>query len=203
MIVGMWNKSVILTYIGMVSAVLGMWLSISGFDLKYAFVCLIIAGVADLFDGTVARMTKRTDDEKLFGIQLDSLVDVLSFISLPISIFASAGMTKPYHALIFVLFSIAGVARLGYFNVVTADSEKAIKYYQGLPVTFCALIFSLIYLITPAVSPDISQIVFSLTFIAVSILELLKINIPKPKGIAYILFGLTAISLLLIYLLVL
>ena len=146
MIVGMWNKSVILTYLGLCAAVLGMYISIVGINLNYAVICLIIAGIADLFDGSVARKIKRTDEEKSFGVQIDSLVDVMSFIALPITLFSAAGMNKPYYAVLFVLFALCGIARLGYFNVVTADTQKAIKYYTGLPVTYCALIFPLVFL---------------------------------------------------------
>ena len=86
-IVGMWNPSVILTYVGMAFAVLGMGFAFQGEDVAHPMICLIIAGVCDLFDGAVARRCKRTEEEKAFGIELDSLVDVLSFIALPITIF--------------------------------------------------------------------------------------------------------------------
>ena len=203
MIVGMWNKSVILTYFGMAAAVGGIWAAISGVGLKYAFVCLIIAGVADLFDGAVARRVKRTEDEKAFGVQLDSLVDVLSFIALPIAIFTAFGMTKIYHAVIFVLFAVCGIARLGYFNVVTADTQKAVKYYTGLPVTYCALVFPVIYLLSCVMTDNAASVCFSAAFAVISVLEVLKIPVVKPKGAAYAFFALLAILLLAVYAVVL
>ena len=201
MIVGMWNKSVILTYIGLFAAVLGMYISIVGINLNYAVICLIIAGIADLFDGSVARKIKRTDDEKSFGVQIDSLVDVMSFIALPITLLTAAGMNKPYHAVLFALFAMCGIARLGYFNVVTADTQKAIKYYTGLPVTYCALIFPLVFLTRSLLTGDIFVIVLSVSVITVSLLEILKVNVIKPKGVAYAVFGIIAIALIIVYLL--
>jgi len=201
MIVGMWNKSVILTYIGLFAAVLGMYISIVGINLNYAVICLIIAGIADLFDGSVARKIKRTDDEKSFGVQIDSLVDVMSFIALPITLLTAAGMNKPYHAVLFALFAMCGIARLGYFNVVTADTQKAIKYYTGLPVTYCALIFPLVFLTRTLLTGDIFVIVLSVSVITVSLLEILKVNVIKPKGVAYAVFGIIAIALIIVYLL--
>lgn len=200
MIVGMWNKSVILTYVGMGAAVVGMCIAISGLELKYAIICLIIAGVADLFDGSVARRVKRTEDEKSFGVQIDSLVDVLNFIALPITIFTAAGLNKPYHMVLFVLFAVCGVARLGYFNVITADTEKAVKYYIGLPVTYCALVFSLVYLLSYAVTEDVFAVISAAAVFVVSLLEIFKINVIKPKGIAYAFFGVLAVALLIVYL---
>ena len=67
MFLGYYNKSVILTYIGAAAAVLGMALALSG-KMKYAVLCLIVCGVADLFDGMIARRCKRTEEEKEFGI---------------------------------------------------------------------------------------------------------------------------------------
>lgn len=201
MIVGMWNKSVILTYLGLCAAVLGMYISIVGINLNYAVICLIIAGIADLFDGSVARKIKRTDEEKSFGVQIDSLVDVMSFIALPITLFSAAGMNKPYYAVLFVLFALCGIARLGYFNVVTADTQKAIKYYTGLPVTYCALIFPLVFLTRFVLTADSFVIVLSVSVIAVSLLEILKVNVIKPKGAAYAVFGIIAIALIVMYLL--
>ena len=64
MFIGKWNKSVILTYLGMAVAVAGIFLSFTGIDVKYAFVCLMVAGICDLFDGAVARKCKRTEEEK-------------------------------------------------------------------------------------------------------------------------------------------
>jgi len=201
MIIGMWNKSVILTYLGLSAAVVGICLSVSGIDLKYAMVCLIIAGVADLFDGTVARKVKRTDEEKSFGIQIDSLVDVVSFIALPVTLLTAAGMNKPYHAVLFAIFALCGIARLGYFNVVTADSDKAVKYYTGLPVTYCALIFPMVYLIRYVLSENnIFVMIITASVAIVSLFEILKIKVIKPRGIAYIFFGIIAIAMAVVYL---
>ena len=51
---GYYNKSVILTYIGAISAVTGMAFSFSG-KIKYTLICLLVCGVSDLFDGMIAR----------------------------------------------------------------------------------------------------------------------------------------------------
>ena len=100
-----------------------------------------------MFDGVVARKCKRTEDEKRFGVELDSLVDVVNFVVLPIVIATAMGLTKWYQVLIFMLYAICGVARLGYFNISIEDSSKPVKYYQGLPVTFIAFLYPIFYLL--------------------------------------------------------
>lgn len=202
MFVGKWNKSVILTYMGMMSAVTGMFLAFKLEKINYALCCLMISGVCDLFDGMVARRCKRTQEEKLFGIELDSLVDVISFIALPICIFIAMGLTHVWDIIIYLIFALVGIARLAYFNIDTADSENAIKYYLGLPVTYVALIFPFVFLLSKVIPGNIFSIILEVAILVVSLLELLKIKIPKPKGVWYAIFGVLAIAMLVLYILV-
>ena len=122
--IGKWNKSVILTYIGLVFGLVGIYISLTNNNVNYAFFCLMMTGICDLFDGTVARRCKRTEEEKEFGIQLDSLVDVFNFIALPIVLLMTLGMNKIYDVIILSIYGICGIARLAYFNIKTADSKE-------------------------------------------------------------------------------
>ena len=73
---GVYDYTVILTYVGLISSMIGMTQAIHG-DYKAAVFCLAFSGVCDAFDGRIARTKKdRTHREKNFGIQLDSLCDV-------------------------------------------------------------------------------------------------------------------------------
>ncbi|SCW26928.1 CDP-diacylglycerol---serine O-phosphatidyltransferase [Ruminococcaceae bacterium YRB3002] len=203
MIIGKWNRSVILTYLGMVSAVFGMYLALVADKVNYAYACLMIAGVCDLFDGAVARKVKRDEEEKAFGVQLDSLVDVMSFIALPVTIFVASGLKSIWFMPLFALFAISGIARLAYFNIMTADSEQPIRYYTGLPVTYSALIFPVVNLIGLVADELIYRIVYVIAILAVAVLGVMRISIVKPRGIAYVFFGLLAIGMLILYLVVL
>lgn len=203
MILGMWNKSVVLTYVGLAFAVLGMCLAMTGGKVSYAYACLIAAGVCDLFDGAVARKVKRTEEEKQFGIELDSLVDVMSFIALPVTIFCAMGYTRVWQIAVYVLYAVSGIARLGYFNVMTADENGPVKYYTGLPVTYAALIFSVGNLCGYIMRADVFEILFSGSIVAVALLEILKVPVVKPKGVAYVFFAVAAVGMLIVYLAVL
>ena len=78
-LIGVYDYTVILTYLSLVSSVFGMIQAVHG-DYKTAVFCLAISGLCDGFDGRVARTKKdRTEDGKQFGIQLDSLCDVICF----------------------------------------------------------------------------------------------------------------------------
>ena len=201
--IGKWNKSVILSYIGLAFSILGIYLALKGFNIKYAEVCLIVAGVCDMFDGTVARKCKRTEEEKLFGIELDSLVDVVNFLILPIIILFSLGINEIYAIPVFILYILFGVSRLAYFNITVEDNNKPRKYYDGLPVTFAALLFPIIYLLSYILDKNIFNIVYLISTFIISILFIIKIKIPKPKLILSLIFLLLAIILSIIYLFIL
>ncbi len=161
----------------------------------------MLTGVCDLFDGFVARRCKRTDEEKQFGIQLDSLVDVFSFDAFPVVLLISLGFNNWYHIIVLITYAIFGVARLGYFNIKTADSEKAVDHYDGLPITFAAIAFPIIYLLSLALSAEVMNIVLTGVTLIIGLLFVSKIKIKKPRGIAYALLSLLAISVITLYIL--
>ena len=146
--IGFYSYTVVLTYLGLASAAMGMILTFQGFA-KYALFCLAFSGLCDMFDGKVARLKKdRTEDEKRFGIQIDSLCDVVCFGAFPMILCYSIGMRGPAGISILVFYLIAGVIRLAFFNVMEEkrqdETDEARKYYQGLPIAiilplFCTL----------------------------------------------------------------
>lgn len=201
MIIGKWNKSVILTYIGLIISVLGIYICMTMENsMNIVMSCLIIAGICDLFDGFIARRCKRDEEEKAFGVQLDSLVDVVNFIAFPIVIFLKIVPINFFSILALIIFAICGIARLAYFNIKVESTDEPIKYYTGLPVTYTALIFPLIYLLQVVLTSNTLGIVIMTFVYIVSLLNIAKIKVPKPKGKAYIFFALLAIITLILYL---
>ena len=202
MILGKWNKSVILSYVGLLFSICGMYFLITGM-IHYGIVCMMMAGVCDLFDGTIARRCKRTKDEKQFGIELDALIDVFDFIAFPIVFFYSIGLDEWYFLPLLGVYGVFGVARLAHFNMILEDDNKPVPYYHGLPVTYAALIFPILYLLSFVVSDFIFTIIISSVIALVSVLYIVDITVPKPKLKASIGLLLLAIVLTIVYLFVL
>ncbi len=151
--IGFYSYTVVLTYLGLASSAIGMILTFQGFA-KYALFCLAFSGLCDMFDGKVARLKKdRTEDEKRFGIQIDSLCDVVCFGAFPMILCYSIGMRGPAGISILVFYLIAGVIRLAFFNVMEEkrqdETDEARKYYQGLPITSIAIILPLFCTLRP------------------------------------------------------
>ena len=147
--IGFYNYTVILTYAGLASAVTGIYFAFEGKHIIVSVIALLIAGLCDMFDGKVARTRERTDAEKKFGIQIDSLCDLICFGFLPGAIGYAVGMREIYHWFILIFFTLAAVIRLAYFNVMEEERQKKTKEvrktYEGLPVTSVALIMPLLY----------------------------------------------------------
>lgn len=177
---GYWNKSVYITYFGAFIAVLGLLITIKTGDINYSFAGMIIAGVCDMFDGKIARsIPNRKDDEKNFGVEIDSLADVICFITVPAITLYVYGMQEVYQIILLALYVVCGIVRLAYFNVKMSDKDKAIEYYQGLPVPVSVVIFGLVWLMTKVWS---FNYVFIYTLL-VPIVGLLHISTIKIKKV--------------------
>jgi len=189
MFIGKYDKSVIVTFLGTLSAMTGIYF-ILGYDepkITVAMICLIIAGICDMFDGKIARMCKnRTDEDMGYGIQLDSLADMVAFIAFPVitlygvSKYFNVGLHPVLAISAVTLFTIGGISRLAYFNVAATKSEP-VKYYTGLPVTTTAMIFPLTYLLRYIVPNNIFVSIYLCIFFLVAFLFVSKVKIRKPK----------------------
>ncbi len=150
-LIGFYDYTVILTYLSLVSSVVGMVLSSKGL-FTAAVCCLMLSGFCDAFDGMVARSKKnRTEDEKAFGIQIDSLCDAVSFGVFPAMLCYFLGMDGLLGIAILVLYCLCGVIRLAFFNVIEGKRQQTEgggnKTYRGLPITSSSIILPLVYLL--------------------------------------------------------
>jgi CDP-diacylglycerol--serine O-phosphatidyltransferase len=105
-------------------------------DFYYASVFIMVAAVFDSLDGVVARITKSTSQ---FGVELDSLADVVSFGVAPAFLVYRAHLSTLGHwgLLIASLPLIFGAIRLARFNVQLVGFDK--EYFNGLPIPMQAI----------------------------------------------------------------
>ncbi len=224
--IGFYDYTVILTYLSLLSAGVGIFVTLSGSGHPYwGTFFLLFCGLCDAFDGQVARTKKnRTQMEKNFGIQIDSLCDVIAFGVLPACIGMALIHTSPFLKELFgapkdnvllravclilyavlVLYILAALIRLAYFNVTEEERQRTEggvrRAYTGLPVTSAALIFPSIMLLQYITSIDLAIIYFPVALIT-GFLFLSKIQIPKPhlRGIL-IMIGIGVIECILLVL---
>ena len=211
--IGFYDYTVVLTYLSLLSATRGIMLCLNDIGHPYlGMFFLMFCGLCDAFDGKVARTKKnRTEQMKQFGIQIDSLSDLVAFGVLPacigiamlrssieFSIFPQfkflhledkSTVIKVILTIIAVFYSLAAMIRLAYFNVLEEERQKTEgggvnKTYVGLPVTSAALVFPTILLIHIFCSADLTLLYFLFLFI-VGYLFVADIRIKKPttKGV--------------------
>lgn len=124
----------------------GFWAIVSVFQEKffYAAIAILLASAFDVLDGKVARLSGATSK---FGVQYDSLADLVSFGVAP-ALLAFSWALRPYGRfgwLAAFLFVVCGALRLARFNVMSASGET--KFFKGLPIPAAASIIALTILL--------------------------------------------------------
>ena len=137
-----WIKTNAITLIGIICAITGMLLCLIG-KTGYAAVLLIISGICDGFDGYFAKKTRKPNQSSEYGVELDSLADIVCAGVFPIILSMSLGFTNWYNLIIYILFVMCGITRLTYYNVNSADKN----YFNGVPITVSAFAIPMVYFV--------------------------------------------------------
>ncbi len=203
--IGYYNYTVWLTFIGMLSSVVGMGFAVGG-KVVPAVICLMFSGFCDMFDGIVARTKKdRTDEEKRFGIQLDSLSDIVCFGVLPFVIGVCVGANEWWQIAIMALFALAGLIRLAYYNVTEEtrqqQTDEKRKHYLGVPITSSALTVPLLFCFRGLIG-EAFPIAYTLLLLINGVLFVVPLQVKKPSktGLAVMLvIGIACTALILIF----
>ena len=104
-----------------------------------AFIYIVLSLIADGLDGRVARLTNTTSK---FGVEFDSLADLVAFGVAPaMMLFFAIGQNYGrFGALVSGLFVVFGAIRLARFNVTTGEIDP--RYFIGLPIPTAAVVLS-------------------------------------------------------------
>ncbi len=224
MFLGFYNYTVYLTYLNASIGLSGMFFLVCGtFDsnsIKFASICILLSGICDMFDGKVSNFKKkRSIQEKKYGIQIDSLSDIISFGILPIFIgyglFYNINNINHNFLFLFIFISIcyilAVLTRLAYFNVLAGENyddkkpKENLNVFLGVPVTLSSVIFPCLILfqnIMSKIGYDTKIIFFATYLFIMCLLSFLfifaKIKFPKIKNIIFLIFS-CLLSFVIIY----
>ncbi len=224
--IGVYDYTVILTYLSLLSAGAGIAVSLNGLGHPYyGIFFLLFCGLCDAFDGKVAHTKKnRTEKEKKFGIQIDSLSDLVAFGVLPACIgmaflrrseifrdlinpqVHAGAKTILLNILLFgvlILYILTALIRLAYFNVDEEERQQTEggrrTVYLGLPVTTASIIFPSIALFTFVIPKDITW-VYIIGIVITAILFITPFKLPKMnfKGVLWLIgLGIIEFAILL------
>jgi len=104
-------------------------------DFYAAAIFILISGLLDGMDGRVARYTNTTSR---FGVEFDSLADVIAFGVAP-GMLVFAWALEPFGRLGWLaafLYVVCGALRLGRYNIQVNTVES--RYFSGLPIPAAA-----------------------------------------------------------------
>lgn len=203
--IGFYDYTVVLTYLGLISGVIGIIEALSFENTLVAVICLMVSGACDMFDGKVARTKKnRTVEQKDFGIQIDSMCDLICFGVLPVCIGISLGIKSVTGFVFMILYILAAIIRLSFYNVMEkirqTESDDVREYYRGLPVTSVAIIIPLLYLMRFRLAHHFN-LIFQSMILCIAVLFVLDFKVKKPDKKTMILLCIFGVLVVLPYLL--
>jgi phosphatidylserine synthase len=165
---------------GLACTILAIYFSILG--VYYAAMIGMIWAVAfDWADGLVARKMKgRIDSDRIFGGQLDLVIDIVSYGVAPAVLLLSYGELDPiFLPLAFIMLAAAAI-RLSYFSTFGLSDESQ---YTGLALDNNNIALVFLFLFESAFSQEVFTAVLYVSALGLAALNVSQIKTPKLSGL--------------------
>lgn len=173
------NLPNICSLVGLCCSLFAIYFSILGL-FHAAMMSMIWAVFFDWSDGIIARKMKgRTEEQGLFGAQLDSLIDIVSFGVCPAVFLLSYGQFSAWYLPGAFFILAAGVIRLSYFNVFGLVDKST---YLGLALDNNVLLLAVVFLFNSLMSQGAFSIVLYIVLMVLAVLNVAPIKTPKFSG---------------------
>lgn len=134
-----------------------------------------------IFDGLDGRVARLTNTCSRFGVEFDSLADMISFGAAPsVLLFLSIG--EPFGRIgvvVSILFVIFGAIRLARFNVMTAQSEPSV--FIGVPIPTAAVFVSILVLLSMKYAQHSEAFAIAILALSFMVALLMVSNIRYPS----------------------
>ena len=181
---------------GLLCALLGIYFAVLKI-FPAAVIAMIWAVLFDWGDGIIARKIKgRTNEQKEYGAQLDSLIDMVSFGICPAVFLLSYGEFSAWFLPgAFVIVATSAI-RLSYFNIFGLIDSTT---YKGLALDNNVILFAFIFLFEPFFSPAFFSILLYTLFITMAWFNLSSLRTPKFSGKWFYILIIYTVVLTVIY----
>jgi len=144
-----------------------------------AFIYIILSFIADGLDGRVARLTNTSSK---FGLEFDSLADIVAFGVAPamMTFFSIGKSYGKFGALITGLFVVFGAIRLARFNVTTENNDPSV--FIGLPIPTAAAVLASFIMLNLELNHNLNILVL-LSALILGLLMVSNVRFPSFKKI--------------------
>lgn len=150
-------------FLGMLSAAKG-----TPGSFEFCALAILFSALMDALDGKVARLTNTASE---FGVQYDSLADLVAFGVAPAFMMHQYVLHsfKMWGVAVAFLFTVCGALRLARFNITATTANK--RFFTGLPIPAAGCTLACIVLINPSLPEFIQNgmahiVIFSTAMIA-------------------------------------
>ncbi len=140
---------------------------------------MLLSGLCDAFDGRLARKYKYNKSQQTYGVELDSLSDVICFGFFPAALTAALSNSIVSLA-ICAFYLLCGVIRLAYFNMLSITNEAKKNTYIGLPITSVAIVYPIVMLITRMINFDLLKYVMPSLLLMLGMCFISNFEMKKP-----------------------
>lgn len=187
---------------GIFSGMMSLIMSSAG-KYEYAAWLILLALIFDGLDGRIARMTKTTSK---FGLEFDSLADIVSFGVAPaMLLYQYCGLDYGRFGMVVSgLFVVFGAIRLARFNVTTLEIEPSV--FIGVPIPTAAVFISILILLYEKYSLSLFlPLLIATLFVAVLMVSNIrfpsfkKLDLQKANFIKVLVALVVGASLIFIY----
>ncbi len=164
---------------GLLCAVIGIYLAIEG-SFPAAIISILWAVLFDWYDGIIARKLKgRTKEQGVFGGQLDSMIDIVSFGVFPAVFLLSYGNFNIWYIPGAFIIIAACAIRLSYYNIYGLIDSNT---YKGLSVDNNGIVLAFVFLFERFIEQTIFSILMYAVLLILATLNLSSIPTPKFSG---------------------
>ena len=164
---------------GLACTILSIYFSLIGVY-EAAMIGMIWAVAFDWGDGMIARRMKgRTADEQTFGVQLDSLIDIVNYGAAPAILLLSCGQFEPLFLIGAFVMIASSALRLSYFNTFGLSGGTK---YTGLALDSNSIILVFIFLFEGLFSTGTFSIILYISGLTLATLNVSQIKTPKLNG---------------------
>jgi CDP-diacylglycerol--serine O-phosphatidyltransferase len=172
------------TYLSILAGLMAIVAARDAGSWSLAGALIAVSAAADTLDGRFARLFPRDEQQRRFGVELDSLADALTFGLVPVVAlyvlleFQSTAARVAWIAAA-LFYVVSAVTRLGYYDLHHGETAG----FVGLPTTVAGLVWSSAFLLQPSVSLSTAVLV------GCGIAMVSAVPIPRPRGLGLLAFG--------------